>query len=175
MTASDVSTMSLPQPGGEEPAARFRAALVREAGAPSAVPLGQQLARLLESWAGPLTLNEDGALVGREAGQAVLITTDVLRDMVARRNVVPQLGVTPGPADLEAAVKLASGRARAERERQAVAAEHRADRARVELVEDVERAERRAALLRQLAALDDRPQQAPAEPPPGWTRMLRRG
>ncbi|ATE52095.1 hypothetical protein [Actinosynnema pretiosum] len=153
----------------------IRAGVLREAGTPSAVPLARQLASLLASWVSPLMIADDGTLTGREHGQPIRITPAVLLDLVARRNVVPQLGCTPSTADAEEAVKLAAGRARAEHERQAVADEHRADRARVELAHDVERAERRAALLRQLAALDDRPQQAPATPSAGWSRVLRRG
>ncbi|KOX16198.1 hypothetical protein ADK67_40305 [Saccharothrix sp. NRRL B-16348] len=169
------AAMDMPTPGGTEPAARFRAALVREAGAPSAVPLPQQLARLLESWAGPTTVSDDNALLGELDGQVMRITATGVLDLLRRHNLAPQLGVTPTTADAEAAVTLATGHARVEQERRVVAEEHLARRQRAELLEDAELAAKRAGLLRALADLDGPPPSAPAGDPPGRPRRRWRG
>ncbi|WP_033431325.1 hypothetical protein [Saccharothrix syringae] len=164
-----------PTPAGPEADERFRRHVEAMAGPASSVPLARTLGRLISGWFGPLTFADDGALLGEEHGQAVRVDARAVRDLLRRSDLGGQLGVEPSAADLDEALRLAADRARVEHERRVVAEQHRADRQRVELAEDVERAERRAELLRELSELDDRPQQAPATPSAGWSRLLRRG
>ncbi|ROP37453.1 hypothetical protein [Saccharothrix texasensis] len=168
-------TVPRPTPAGPEADERFRRHVQAVAGAASSVPLAATLGSLITRWFAPLHVTEDGALWGREHGQPVPVTPAAVRDLLRRSDLGGQLGTEPSAADLDEALVIAAGRARVEHERTVVAEQHQADRARADLVDDAERAERRAALLRQLAALDDRPQQVPAEPSAGWERLRRRG
>lgn len=173
MSAAAFSTSPRPDFGNPQADERARAAVVRVAGPPSAVPLAQTLARVVGSAFAPLMVAGDGALHGHEGGQPVLVTRPAVLDLLRRHGLAAQLGVPVSDGDVDEALRLAAGHARVEQERRVVAEQHLADRRRTDLVEDAGRAERRAELLRELAELGDVPQSVPADDPPGRSRWRR--
>lgn len=175
MSACGFSTMPLPELGGAEADARRRAALVRVGGQPQAVPLSVTMAKLIKSWYAPLTVGDLFSLYGFDGGQRVQVTVLAVRDRLQRTGILPQLGAVPTNEDLFQAVKALVLSTHAEAEREAVAADQEADERRAALLEDADTAARRAELLRELAKLDGQPSQTPAEPPPGRSRLRRRG
>lgn len=165
-----------PDWAGAEADRDFRASIEAVAGKASAVPFAETLSDLLTSWFAPVTAGDDGSLLGRLDGATVQLTMPTVRAHVRTANVVTQLGVQITDAAIAAALPIVARRARAERERDAVAADARADRERRELAEDVAVAERRARLLRELAELDT-PPSAPVvvpRPVPGPPKRWRR-
>ncbi|RDI19673.1 hypothetical protein [Lentzea flaviverrucosa] len=162
---------------GEESDRDFRASIEAVAGKASAVPFSATLADLLGAWFAPVTAGDDGSLLGRLDGATVQLTVPTIRQHVRTANVVTQLGVQITDAAITAALPIVTRRAKAERERDVVAADARADRERRELAEDVEVAEKRARLLRELAELDTPPsapvadvRPVPGPPPKRWRR-----
>lgn len=149
---------------GKESDRDFRASIEAVTGQASAVPFTATLADLLSAWFAPVTCGEDGSLLGRLDGATVQLTVPTVRQHVRTANVVTQLGVQITDAAITAALPIVARRAKAERERDAVAADARADRERRELAEDVAVAEKRARLLRELAALGDAPKVTAAAP-----------
>jgi hypothetical protein len=175
-----------PDHAGPEADAEARAAIVGLAGAPSTVPLDETLAGLVTSWFSPISLGDDGALLGEYDGAAVRVTAAEIRDVLP--SVIGQLGVEVTAPVLAEALALVARRARAAHERDVVAREHRREREqqreRAELVQDAAVAQRQAELLAELAGLKNAtPKMSPTttpvpasrpvpEPPP---RRWRRG